>query len=694
MERTKSLLLCILLLGIVYGQRPNSFTISVSLFDQYPEYNPNFEADNSRHSGVIPGLVNYNLDPITKIPTLSPNADTVDGLIVNKPKFAYFFANQPGITDFMSYDLTFTLSGSSGIYQVDNQVFFPFDYKGFDTDASKRIYQDGDGNYHNFHFCMKMNSYFTYVGNEVFNFRGDDDVWVFIDNKLAVDLGGVHSAASKNITLKTLGLTAGNTYAFDFYYCERHTTTSTIRIDTNLAVKCLTTDYCGICNGDGSSCCNAAASCNDNDPCTIDKCPSVTTPGITSSNWKTFCTHTQMTCSQNNTCTNYGCVAGTCQKTSDKTCPALSCKTLDKCDVSLGGCQYKPKCVAPDACTNVVCNPTTQNCDSTTVNCNGTDKFCTDYSCDKTKGCISNPKTCIPQTGAAPCTVYSCAAGVGCQTKLLNSTECGCCDPTKTPKCKVATCDTKTGTCVYSNVNTDDGNPCTVDTCDATTGVISHTPVKCSGCQTCTQAAGGCTDTATQCNNGNVCNVGVCTNGTCSYVPNTCDDGNPCTDDSCDPLNGCAHTATTCPDLGLCQIGACSTTGGCGLTNRTCTQPTDFCQDVLCDPRLGCITFAKTCVPSNPDCQYGVCNNGTQKCEFHDYSPLPFGCNKAAVISTGVIAAIVVAGAVALAIMIFGGKKGYDYWKNSRDHKIASLNSNPLYTQNPASGNNPMYGNN
>ncbi|GAM20012.1 hypothetical protein SAMD00019534_031870 [Acytostelium subglobosum LB1] len=73
----------------------------------------------------------------------------------------------------------------------------------------------------------------------------------------------------------------------------------------------------------------------------------------------------------------------------------------------------------------------------------------------------------------------------------------------------------------------------------------------------------------------------------------------------------------------------------------------------------------------------------SQKCEFHDYSPLPFGCNKAAIISTGVITGFVVAAAVALAIMIFGGRKGYDYWKQSTNNKISGMSSNPLNNEEP-----------
>jgi fibro-slime domain-containing protein len=84
---------------------------------------------------------------------------------------------------------------------------------------------------------METHANFVYQKGQVFDFRGDDDVWVFINDKLALDIGGIHAATAGRIDLDTLGLKEGQTYPWDFFFCERQMCGSSLRIKTTIYFK-------------------------------------------------------------------------------------------------------------------------------------------------------------------------------------------------------------------------------------------------------------------------------------------------------------------------------------------------------------------------------------------------------------------------------------------------------------------------
>ena len=99
---------------------------------------------------------------------------------------------------------------------------------------------DSDANRYSFGMNLGADFYMPKDGkvnnqNMVFDFTGDDDVWVFFDKQLGIDLGGVHGAQTAAVDLDTLmsGKSSGN-YSFDFFFAERHTTESNLMITTSL----------------------------------------------------------------------------------------------------------------------------------------------------------------------------------------------------------------------------------------------------------------------------------------------------------------------------------------------------------------------------------------------------------------------------------------------------------------------------
>ena len=81
---------------------------------------------------------------------------------------------------------------------------------------------------------MELHTEFQHFGGMQLQFRGDDDVWAFVNDSLVMDIGGVHYSMEDTVKFDDLPLTYGQTYPFDFFYCERRTWESHLKIVTNL----------------------------------------------------------------------------------------------------------------------------------------------------------------------------------------------------------------------------------------------------------------------------------------------------------------------------------------------------------------------------------------------------------------------------------------------------------------------------
>ncbi len=132
-----------------------------------------------------------------------------------------------------------TSQNVSGHFPGDNLGFFPLDGnsgsggRGFGNETN---FYGKATNGHNYGYTMEMHFKFLYTSGQglFFNAAGDDDIWCFINGSQVIDLGGIKSAKSASVVLDNLGLTSGQYYTLDLFYCERNPTNSDINITSNI----------------------------------------------------------------------------------------------------------------------------------------------------------------------------------------------------------------------------------------------------------------------------------------------------------------------------------------------------------------------------------------------------------------------------------------------------------------------------
>lgn|GEM_PF-2554746 len=365
--------------------------------------------------------------------------------------------------------------------------------------------------------------------------------------------------------------------------------------------------------------------CDDGDPCTQDDCDASGACSTTQLGDGDACDD-DVACTENDVCDAVGSCAGT--PTAE-----CECQTADDCsDLPIDACNGSWICGADYTCTPdpsnaiicdttgdspceaTVCNPATAACETNNLS-NG-------VVCDTGDACVPNA---VCEDGACTGPPLVCDDGNPCTTDACDSQAGGC----------VFTND--------DNLTCDDGDPCTTgDSCSDGSCVAPGT-LDCddgNDCTTdqCETGSGGCVYgdlTQIPCEDGDLCTVGdTCEDGSCSTGPSTiqCNDAEDCTDDTCNSTNGeCEFTpnndpcsdGSACTANDACQGGVCTGDQPDCDDGNPCTL--DTCQDQ--DGSAVCINQPLTldaCDDGDPCTSADFCFDGT--CVGGDPDPLCAGC--------------------------------------------------------------------
>lgn len=185
---------------------------------------------------IMPASYNESLGD--RMGALLPGG-TGNGL-TSAAEFDQWYKDTAGVNASKVVPLTLNRIPDTNRYVFDSATDQPYSSIGGFFPVDGELYGNYSSTGHNFHFTTEVRTQFIYKHGtgQVFQFTGDDDVWVFIGDKLVIDLGGLHSKKRQYLDLDRLDwLQDGQKYTLDIFHAERRTTQSNFRIETTIELR-------------------------------------------------------------------------------------------------------------------------------------------------------------------------------------------------------------------------------------------------------------------------------------------------------------------------------------------------------------------------------------------------------------------------------------------------------------------------
>ena len=157
--------------------------------------------------------------------------------IKDASSFNSWYRNVDGVNVMLEKEIPLTPLASDPntlVFDSGTSGFFPLEPSEGWADG-----RDADGVSRNFLFTSEAHLKFIYKPGQVFSFSGDDDLWIYVNGVIALDIGSKHAVWEGTIDFDAqaarLGISAGGQYTMDIFHAERMPTGSNFKITTNIS---------------------------------------------------------------------------------------------------------------------------------------------------------------------------------------------------------------------------------------------------------------------------------------------------------------------------------------------------------------------------------------------------------------------------------------------------------------------------